>query len=629
MTTTLSTTNPIAFIGGISNITDDMEIKGIKGEEGFSKSFHFTLQVVTKKSFTYISCYIGDAVGIKIEFNEDKRYIHGVITEIVQDTTDKDFLAREKGSEYCIGTRYTLKIESKLTLLQKNISCQVHSAKKAMDVVFDILKKYNIIYDSSRLSCDNSAVQARVQYNQSDYDFISEILQSVGVFYCFEHSEDKHIMVFYDSISQLYEPEEKNYTPSKIYESYGISELKQAQRLVPSSVGLNGYHFENNIVFSLEESVKLKEQKNTNICHYSDSFINNQDELNRQLKFRASHFSITSTEGRIISNSPSIAMGKRFKLKFNRDGDAEKIEIEIDYFISEIRLSASNDQSKIINNNTIITDSIFSAELTIHPDAGGTCYSPPFKVCRQLISGTLSAFVVGSEKEDIHTDEYGRIQIRFLWQPEKYGSEFNKHEYCWARVSQVWSGRDMGGQFIPRVGSEVLISFLNGDPNYPIVTGGVFNGNYKPPFDLENPQTKTCSGIVSHNINEGSQTSGHQLCFQDMKGEEFILLQSQKDLFLKTDNDATLTVMNGNYIVTVEKGKIMISGAGEIDVSSKKGIALSVEGSHINIEPEKIKIFSPVVEISAKSETTLSAEGKTEVSARGSVNIHGAEVKLN
>lgn len=622
----------IGFTGEFSSVAD---IISTEGSEGFCQSFSFNLHINTHRSFKNMSDYIGRSVGLKIDFDDDQRYIHGIITEIKQISTDADFSARKSEEEDIafIGTQYTLKIESSLALLKKNITCQVHSAKKAMDVVFDVLKKYHIHYDSSRLSTDASAAQTRVQYNQSDYHFISEILQSIGVYYFFIHSEDSHCLMFYDSLSQLDNLGGENYTLSEIYGLYGISGLTQQQTLVPSSVKMNGYNIANNVAFSQEGSVKLKIQNNIDICHYTDSFLDDQERLHDQIKFRTGQLFYASAMGKIANTSPSIVMGKRFKLNSNEYAP----ELEIDYFISEISLKASNSYFRIIDGEEKINEGKFLAELTVHPYIEGTCYYSPFNICRQLISGTLSAFITGPEKEDIHTDEYGRVQIRFLWQPEKYGTEFNQKDYCWARISQVWSGRDMGGQFIPRVGSEVLVSFLNGDPNYPLVTGCVFNGNNKPPFDLENAQSKTCSGFISHNTVKDSRMAGHQLCFQDKKEEEFILLQSQKDLHFKAENDATLTVSNGSYTVKIEKGKIKISCADDIEVSSKNGIRLSVEDSQINITPEQVKISSPEVTVNAKGETTLSAKGKVsiisdgeaEVSAHGLVNINGLKVKLN
>lgn len=623
-------TNLITFIGDFSKIA---AIRFIKGEEGFSKSFCFTILVDTYCSFATISSYIGHSVGLQIDINNDKRYIHGIIAEIEQGSIDEDFDARKSDKTNFTGTEYTIKLESKLILLQKNLTCHVHSAKKIMDVVYDILKKNNIPYDASRLSEDTSIPKARVQYNQSDYDFISELLQSIGVFYCFHHFEDKHRIVFYDNISQLKDLKDKNYTLFKVYDEHSISELRQRQTLVPSSVKINGYHFENNAAFSPEFPITLKTQKNIKICHYTDSFLDNLEQLNNQIKFRSGQFSSVSTIGKIVSSSPSIGLGDRFKI--NSHNYAKELEIE--YYISELNLKARNCVFTPVNDFSMFTDCIFDAELTIHPYTNGACYYPPFKVSRQLISGSISAFVAGSEKEDINTDEYGRIQIRFLWQQEKYGSEYSKLDYCWARVTQAWSGRNMGSQFIPRVGSEVIVSFLNGDPNYPIITGCVFNGNYKPAFNLDDFKNKTCSGIISHNNDQSSKAAGHQLCFQDQKGEEFVLLQSQKDLLLKAEKDATLTISNGDYTVTVEKGKITIHCAEEMHICSKEQITLSVEDSKINITNKEIKITAPIVAISAIKEATLSAEAKVgisagveaEMSARDIVNIHGLEIKLN
>ncbi|MCU6244132.1 type VI secretion system Vgr family protein [Enterobacter asburiae] len=612
-------------LGG--NIKESVIPLSLTGEESFFSAFLFTMMVKTTLAWHNMSSYIGDEISVKISVDDDSRYIHGIITNIVQLRADSDFVVRKEGSGSYKYTLYGITIEPTLATLKKSISCHVYRESQAMEVVKTILEKYNISYDDSHLNKKLKSIKkARVQYNYSDYGFIHQLLQEEGVFYFFEHFQDKHEMIFYDDINQFSSCGAKKYDPLP-FRRNSLSKFNQIQTLVPSQISLYGYNFQTPEFLSTQE-VEVKAQKgaipHSNIKYTIDSVINNRDYLDSQAACWASRLATESISCSITSYSPSLSTGKAFTLSTNNH-KAEGIESE--YFINSARINI--EQDKCSNNF------IYSSILSVYKK--GTCWSPPFSISQKTIEGTLSAIVVGKEKESLHTDKYGRVQIRFLWQTED-DPLFETEKYCWARVSQFWSGRDLGSQFLPRVGAEVLVSFLGGNPDCPVIIGCLFNGTYSSPFSLENKETQNCSGIKSHNPVKGSLKTGHQLCFQDQPDEEYVLLHSQRDLTVSADNHADITIKQnmsttvdvGNHSLEVRKGyhKVNVSeGAstmtarGEIELESTTSITLKVGGSKMVISSEKIQITSPQISVNADGELSL---GATEI-----VKVYGAEIKLN
>ncbi len=617
-----------AYIVTISgNIKECVVPLSLTGGEGFFSAFLFTMMVKTTLAWNEISSYIGDELSVSISVDDDSRYIHGVITNIVQLRADSDFVVREESKGMYKYTLYAITIEPKLNVLKKNISCQVYRESQAMDVVTTILDKHGIAYDDSHLNkTKQSLKQARVQYNQSDYDYIHQLLQEDGIFYCFNHLQNKHEIIFYDDVNQFPSCGEKQYDPLP-FRRNPLSKFNQSQTLVPSQVSMSGYNFQNPEYLSTQD-IEVKSQKSAiphgDIKYTIDSMINNREQLDSLATYWAHRLSTESTSGSITSYSPSLSPGKSFLLS-TMNHKAEEIESE--YFISSVKINI--EQDKYSHNF------IYSSILTLHKK--GTNWSPPFSVSQKTIEGALSAIVVGTEKEALHTDKYGRVQIRFLWQPEDEPS-FETEKYCWARVSQFWSGRDLGSQFLPRVGTEVLVSFLGGNPDCPVIIGCLFNGNYPSPFGLENAETQNCSGIKSHNPVKGSLKTGHQLCFQDQPDEEYVLLHSQRDLILSADNDAEITIKQdmsttvdagnhslkvnkGYHKINVSEGAITMTARGEIEMESATLLTLKVGGSKMVISPEKIEITSPQI--------SIKADGELSLGATGIVEMHGAEIKLN
>ncbi|MGV3344534.1 type VI secretion system Vgr family protein [Enterobacteriaceae bacterium LUAb1] len=641
------------------DIADIVEPLSVTGEEAISSLYTFTVMVKAQESLATIMSHIGSPLAVTVSVDKEKRVLHGIIDSIEQLRADNDFTARQNPQgTYYTETLYALTLQPQLNDLKKNRVYRVHAEKTALEVVTDILREHHVDYNDTHLSkAKNAGSYARVQYEQSDYDFIHQLLHSEEIFYCFEHSQNGHTMVFYDDVRQFTSLDTFGYNPVPFHKK-PLSKLNQTQIQVPSSIKINGYHFENNeFLFAEGKPVKTTASVNKYASVYcqTDSMIDNKAQLESQLTLQTSQLTAQAVTNTITSYSPELSPGKFFKLDLSN----KAAEIEQRYFISAAKFSIKqSDLARPLKQPGFL----FSSILTIHQD--GEPYYPPVMSAARKIHEHVSAIVVGPEEEALHADKYGRVQIRFLWQPEE-NDQFDTAKYCWARVNQFWSGRNMGAQFLPRVGSEVLVSFLGGNASFPVVIGCLFNGSCPPPFDLQEADQQSCSGIRSHNPVKGSATDGHKLCFQDKPEEEYVALHSQRDLRFSADNDKTITVKQnmsttieegnhllsvntgnhelkvvkghhqinvekgdhtfvantGNYKVEVKEGKVNVDARGEIEISSETNLTLKVANSKIVITPEEIVISAPKI--------AVNAQGELELSAKGIVKIHGAEINLN
>ena len=238
-------------------------------------------------------------------------------------------------------------------------------------------------------------------------------------------------------------------------------------------------------------------------------------------------------------------------------------------------------------------------------------FRPARLIPKPIVHGPQTAVVVGKAGEEIWTDKYGRVKLQFHWDREGKSDE---NSSCWIRVSQIWAGKNWGSMHIPRIGQEVVVSFLEGDPDRPLVIGRVYNEDLMPPYPLPDGQTQ--SGILSRSTKSGTPETYNELRFEDKKGEEMVYLHSQKNFERKVENNDVVTIgtsnaeegnqtiavlknrsaeiKTGNDSTTVTQGNHAVKvTAGTSTIEAAQKITLKVGTSTITIEPAKISLSSP------------------------------------
>jgi len=281
-------------------------------------------------------------------------------------------------------------------------------------------------------------------------------------------------------------------------------------------------------------------------------------------------------------------------------------------------------------------------------------YRPPRVTARPQISGLQIATVVGPAGEEIYTDKYGRIKVQFPW--DRLGKN-DENSSCWMRVTQLWSGPQWGAQFVPRIGMEVLISFLDGDPDRPVVVGCAYNAKNMPPYKL--PDNKTQSGIKSHSSIGGGADEFNELHFEDLKGQEVVWLQAQRDMhgLIKHDetrtignddthsvghdqtitiaNNRTETVQNGTETVTIQKGKRTVTlGQGDDVLELQQGSrAVSIDKGNDQLTVSQgnltISVSAGSISITAAQSITLTVGGSSISISPSGVDVKGGTINHN
>jgi type VI secretion system secreted protein VgrG len=273
-------------------------------------------------------------------------------------------------------------------------------------------------------------------------------------------------------------------------------------------------------------------------------------------------------------------------------------------------------------------------------------FRPARLIRKPVVYGPQTAVVVGKAGEEIWTDKYGRVKLQFHWDREGKSDE---NSSCWVRVSQVWAGKNFGAMQIPRIGQEVVVGFLEGDPDRPLVIGRVYNEDQMPPYPL--PDNQTQSGLVSRSTKSGTADTFNELRFEDKKGDEQVFFHAEKDFEHKVKNNSKVMIgkagapdgsqtievwknrsaeiKTGNDAIKVAQGNHSINvDLGTSTIEAMQKITLKVGASTITIEPAKITLSSPNIAIDGVAKIAAQAP-MTDIKGTATLMLGGTVVKIN
>ncbi|MDR1268435.1 MAG: type VI secretion system tip protein VgrG, partial [Planctomycetaceae bacterium] len=297
-----------------------------------------------------------------------------------------------------------------------------------------------------------------------------------------------------------------------------------------------------------------------------------------------------------VSAASGLSPGTKFKIKGHPRND-----VNSEWIVTKTNVTASQEEYRA---------EIEAIPATIAP-------IPVPKTPKLRIYGLLSALVVGKSGEEIQTDEYGRIKVQFYWDRE---GKRDENSSCWVRVAQSWAGSNFGTMFIPRIGQEVLVSFENGDPNRPIVTGVVYNESNKPPYPL--PANATRSVIKTRSSKQGN--AGNEISFEDKKDSEEIFVHAQKDLKIEVENkrtaiikesDDSLTIKKGNSTFVLEKGNETRKIKGNVDWTVDGDFTLTVKGN-LTIKTDGSLTLQSGKNVTVKAGTGITIKAETDATVK-------------
>ena len=553
---------------------DELLLTSFQGGEYISRLFEFQLEVLSSNVTLDPQKLMGEQVTVTFQ-NEEERVFTGYVSRFSFGEIKANDLRQ-----------YKLTIVPWLWFLTKTNNQRIFQEMTTKDIVSKIFKE-NGFNDFDFKAKGGKNREYCVQYNESDFDFVSRLLEDEGISYYFKHDKNKHTLHLVDKQNAYDFCDEKEVTYSK--GNQNNTQITQWEHFYEFRKGeweINDYDFnEPKKKLVVSSKTKSKFSKVKNFKHYEfPSMYDTADGDNLvKIKMEAEEAPINTIEA--VSDCSTFYAGGKFKLTKH----AAKSEKD-NYIITGIYhrafensyFTGSEGQSEYGNNFVCIPEKVHYRPARLHN--------------KPVMKGPQSALVTGPSGEEIYIDKLGRIKVQFMW--DQYGKK-NESSSCYLRVVQSWSGDSWGTSFIPRIGQEVIVNFLDGDPDRPLVTGTVYNGDNKPPYP-----SKTQSGIKTHSTKGGSASNYNELRFEDLKGSEEIFIQAEKDFNTLVKDNHSRTVKKGDENISVSAGNRSLSvkkkistDAQNIVIEGKSSIELKVGGSSIKMTPAGIVIKSTKVDV--------------------------------
>jgi len=502
-------------------------LQGFSGVEGLSRPFKYNLTLLAEDPSISFSSIVGQRVTITLKGARGDRFINGYVSRFGQAGADRHF------------THYHAEVVPWLWFLTRNADCRIFQNKSPTDIIKQIFQDHGFTDFSDRTRGPFPTREYCVQYRETDFNFVSRLMEQYGIFYFFEHEESSHTLVMADSAS-VHRPC-PHQSSVKWYESSGpgglpeeedvVTSWSHAQELRPGKYALNDYNFETpstSLLNNVQTKCELGGNTKYEIFDYPGIFPDNsQGDQVAKLRMEEEEAVVTTALGQ--GSCRSFIPGFLFTLEdhYRRDMNTQYLLTEIHHTASVGDSYTSGDDSGVSYLNqfsSIPANSIFR----------------PLRVTPQpIVQGPQTAVVVGPSGSEIYVDKYSRVKVQFFWDRK---GKHDDQSSCWIRVAQPWAGKQWGFIAIPRIGQEVIVDFLEGDPDRPIITGRVYNAEQMPPYVL--PDNQTQSGIKTRSSQGGGSSNFNELRFEDKLGQEEFYAHAEKNLTTEVEHDEKRTVQN-------------------------------------------------------------------------------------
>jgi type VI secretion system secreted protein VgrG len=648
---------------------DVLLLRGFRGEERISGLYCFELDLFAENhrnvAFDQV---LGKEITVALPGGKS-RYLSGIVSRFSRAARGPDF------------TEYRAEMVPKLWLLTHRVQSRIFQNTSVPDILRKVFEGLDVTYEIQgtfhpRVYC--------VQYRESDFDFASRLMEEEGIFYFFKHSSGKHEMVVANTPQSH---PEMPVASRAVYEEV-IGELREDMRITAwekvqeirsgkytlwdhcfelphKHLDANKPTLDSVQVGRVSHKLKVGANDDLEIYDYPGAYAKRFDDTGVQkifednartvnLRMQEEEMPSLAIHGR--SDCRQFTAGHKFTLERHFTDDDT-------YVVTAVRHNA--DQWESYRSSADVGRLDYSNDFTCIP------LSLPFRprsvTPKPVVHGTQTAVVVGPAGEEIYTDKYSRVKVQFHWDRE---GKNNADSSCWVRVATFWAGKQWGAIHIPRIGQEVVVDFLEGDPDRPIIVGSVYNADMMPPYSL--PDNRTQSGIKSRSSMGGGPSNYNELRFEDKKGKELITLHAEKDLLTEVENDETRTVghdrtttiqrhetktiKEGNETITLERGKqsttlkmgdqstTLDMGSQEIRIKmgnqdtkldlgkstheAMQSIELKVGQSSVKLDQAGVTIKGMMIRI--EGQIMVQVKGViTQVTADGMLTLRGGVVMVN
>ena len=565
---------------------------GYHAVEEMGQPFHFTVDL-TSPDIQDAKALIGASATLtlnpakKPSDGGEKKYLNGIVTRAV--------------SQGMVSGAYRYQVELRpwIWLLSRVADCKIFQTMSAFDIITKVFRdaSFSDFEDKRQSSSGDIQLDYCVQYRETSFDFVMRLMEQFGIYYFFKHEDGKHTLVLCDdpnSHEALSDPIKfSGDRPGPEAVDDYVRDWSAHSSLESAKFTFRDYNFETPAADLTAKSIQSPGHPygSFEVYDYPGPY-DTADNGTKLTDVRIQAIGMNRHVMEFTSNARGLHAGWKFTLSEHPEQAANR-----EYTITRTEFSqGSHEGSSGVGGEAADT---YTAKL--HAIPGDIPFRLERKTPRPLIRGPQTALVDGESGEEITTDKYGRVKVKFYW--DRGDAQDNQHT-CWIRVAQASAGVGWGSMFIPRKGQEVVVEFLEGNPDRPLITGVVYNANVTVPYDLPGNKTRSTIKTSSSQGNNGN----NELRFEDKAGSEEVFFQAQKDFTKKVLNSETITihkdtvttVETGDHKTTVSQGahattvsagdhKIDVS-AGKSDVTAATSITLTVGGNSLKIDTTSITL---------------------------------------
>jgi type VI secretion system secreted protein VgrG len=492
-----------------------------QGTEGLSEPFLFEVLFSTDDHEIQLAKVVGKNATLTIQPAEGApRHISGIVSR---------FRHIEDGKNVSV---YQATIVPKLWRTRHRQDSRIFQEMAVPDILKKVLDGAGLSGSDYRLSLSGSYSPREycVQHREADLTFLSRLMEEEGIYYFFEHSDSGHTLVIADSkdaSAPIASPATIAFRPTlgAMAHSESVSRFSCTEEVLPGKVTISDFNFKKPSL-SLEKSASGSLDSDLEVYDFPGEYDLPGDGATLA-KVRLEEWQARRVMADGQSGCIRFTPGYTFTL-----ADRARDEENREYLLTRVEHRGSQPQmGEAATGDTLGYSNTFQCMPSDVP------YRPERKTPRPSIKGVQTAIVTGPSGEEVHTDEHGRVKVHFHW--DRTGPMDDKSS-CWIRVSQIWAGAGWGAMWIPRIGHEVVVDFIEGDPDRPLIVGRVYHGTNVPPYPL--PAEKTKSTIKSNSSKGGG--GSNELRFEDKKGQEEIFLHGQKDWNTVIEHDRTEKIGN-------------------------------------------------------------------------------------
>lgn len=505
------------------------------GQEHLSRLSQFQLRLKCKQPDISAEKMLGQNLTARVELhNGGARYFNGYITRWSGVTEQRDSIQGAKQTKAYV---YEATVHPWLWFLTRQTNCRVFQNKTVPQIIEEVFKAHGGLASfKNKTTATYPKWEFCCQYRESDLNFVSRLMEQEGIYYFFEHENGKHSLTLVDSVSS-HEPyphyEEVRFDQEEREQQEMLSTWSGEYEIQPGRYTVKDHNYltPRTNLETFADRAKSHPYNKFEFYDYPAEYLKlDEGEFYARVRIDELHSSYETFTG--SGNVRGFQPGSVFKLQ------RHPVETYNDKHLIVGAVYASTG-----NTETSGSGAGFEFHCSITAIPARQQYRPPRVTPKPLVQGPQTAVVVGPSGEEIYTDEHGHVKVQFRW--DRYGNA-DQNSSCWIRVAQAWAGNGYGAWALPRVGQEVIVSFLEGDPDWPIVTGSVFNGENKPPYKL--PAEKTRWGLKSRSSKGGGASNFNELRFEDKQGSEEIYLHAEKDQTLYTKKKRTEFVGDESHL---------------------------------------------------------------------------------